>query len=220
MRLFQFNRFLIHHLSEAFLGSSNAMSVFRSAQSLPVLTMGHPLLRRTSEAFSLDEITSRVTRKQIELMQSTMEAYASAESVSAGLAAPQVGWMKRFVILDAPESGVPQTFCFNPELTISDPDDRIWMEESCMSVPGLVAVVSRASAVSVNYLNENGQACQFEASGWSAGLVQHELDHLDGVLLVDRVSAKELYFTEPYFEFVRPRVESRLADSGTFEYKV
>ena len=149
-----------------------------------------------------------------------MANYASAESVSAGLAAPQVGWMKRLVILDAPDSGVPRTVCFNPELIMDDPEERIWMEESCMSVPGLVAVVSRAARVSVTYLDPNGQPGRFEASGWCAGLVQHELDHLDGILLVDRVSSKELYFTEPYFEFVRPRVESRLADAGTFEYKV
>ena len=125
--------------------------------------------------------------------------------------------MRRMVIVDAEEQGLPRTQLFNPVLSVLGADS-ILMEESCMSVPGLVGVVKRAARVAVDYLDETGQTRRLEASGWSSGLLQHELDHLDGVLLVDRVPREHLAFVEPYYEHVRPKYESKLAQDGTVSF--
>ena len=189
--------------------------MFRRGKAAPLelLKMGHPLLRQRSAPFEAREITERTTRKQVDRMLATMQDFGGEDSVSAGLAAPQVGWMKRLVILDAPLSQVPRTVCFNPELSVVD-ESPILMEESCMSVPGLVAPVVRARSVSVSYVDSDGCQRSFTASGWCAGLVQHELDHLDGILLVDRVKSTNLHFIEPYFEYVQPHIASKLVQDG------
>ncbi len=115
-----------------------------------------------------------------------------ADTVAVGLAAPQIGWTRRVVALRS--DPLPRTTMINPVLRPHRPEEKILMEESCVSVRGLVGPVVRHRHVAVDYLDEEGAPRRLRCSGWYAGLVQHELDHLDGILFVDRVNPKDLAF--------------------------
>ena len=106
-----------------------------------------------------------------------------------GLAAPQVGVGLRLVVVDLQrdEARAPIVLV-NPEV-VWDSGDALPLEEGCLSLPGQFADVARPSAVRLRYLDLEGQTRELDADGLLARCVQHELDHLDGVLFVDRISA-------------------------------
>ncbi len=105
-----------------------------------------------------------------------------------GLAAPQVGVSKRLVVIDcAPKDEAPQLMVLvNPE--IAEGEGECFEEEGCLSVPDYYAQVHRHSKVTVRYQDLAGRAHQMEAEGLLAIACQHEIDHLDGILFVDRLS--------------------------------
>ena len=107
-----------------------------------------------------------------------------------GLAAPQVGVLKRLAVLDlAGPGGPPEPLkLVNPEI-IWVSDRRATAEEGCLSLPGVSVAVERPEAVRVAFLDENGGEREIEAEGLRARCLQHEIDHLDGVLVVDRLSS-------------------------------
>jgi len=103
--------------------------------------------------------------------------------VGVGLAAPQVGISLRILVMDDGKRGVRALL--NPSIT--DRRGSIVEEEGCLSLPGVFADVERSKWIAVSALDENGAPISFEAQGLQAKVVQHEIDHLDGVLFIDRL---------------------------------
>ena len=106
-----------------------------------------------------------------------------------GLAAPQVGLLQRMVVIDiAHEGEEPQPlFLINPEI-IWKSDEKEVCEEGCLSLPEMRAEVERPASVRVKYMDYNGKECELLAEDFLAVAMQHELDHLDGILYIDHIS--------------------------------
>lgn len=129
-----------------------------------------------------------VTDKEVRLMNDLLETMYAAPGV--GLAAPQVGVAKRIIVVDpAPKDRERQPVMMaNPEL-ISISDETKQFEEGCLSFPGHYSEVSRPRKIIVRYIDETNHSREIDAEDILATCIQHELDHLDGVLFVDRISA-------------------------------
>ncbi|MBN1884426.1 MAG: peptide deformylase [Candidatus Krumholzibacteriota bacterium] len=114
-----------------------------------------------------------------------------------GLAAPQVG-VSRLIAVINPDPDNPDTLVemINPRI-VAVSDEEVSIEEGCLSVPGIRANIVRPAAVTVTYQNREGRDCTLDADGLLARIIQHELDHLDGVLFVDRVSAAKRVLLKP-----------------------
>ena len=110
------------------------------------------------------------------------------EEKGIGLAATQVNIQKRLIVIDVSENRDKKLFLINPEI-ISLSDDLDTMEEGCLSVPGFYESVSRPKTVKVSSLDLNSKPIEFEANGLLATCIQHEIDHLNGKLFVDHISA-------------------------------
>jgi peptide deformylase len=104
-----------------------------------------------------------------------------------GLAAPQVGVSKRIILVDGEEDGL--IVLINPMIIQSE--GEVVEEEGCLSVPGIYSKVKRSSKVTVKALNENGDSIEITKEGLTARALQHEIDHLDGILFVDRIGRME-----------------------------
>lgn len=106
-----------------------------------------------------------------------------------GLAAPQVGILKRFFVVDVGEEGAATPLCFiNPEI-IDQSEAKSLYEEGCLSLPKQFGDVQRSDRISVRYQDRHGASSDLEADGMLARCIQHEMDHLDGVLFIDHLSA-------------------------------
>ena len=128
-----------------------------------------------------------------ELVDDMVETLHAANGV--GLAAPQIGVPRRIIVVQLPEDfEEPEAgrlfVMINPEIVEASEDQEI-DDEGCLSVPGFVGEVPRATAISLRAQNVRGKPFRFEASGYLARVCQHEIDHLDGVLFIDRVTAPE-----------------------------
>ena len=147
---------------------------------LAVRIMGDPILRQ--RAPEVTEVTPEI-RKLIEDMFETMYA-----EEGVGLAAPQVGVPARVIVIDPQlEEGSAPMALINPVLCESGKDLERG-EEGCLSIPGLKDIVERASTVVVEGLKVDGEVHRIEAEGLLARILQHEIDHLEGILFIDRVS--------------------------------
>ena len=122
------------------------------------------------------------------LMDDMLDSMHAANGI--GLAAPQVGVAKRVLVVDvSPPDGPSQPYRMaNPELLWRS-DERATAEEGCLSLPDHYAEVTRPARVRVRYLDEAGETRELEAEGLLARCVQHEMDHLDGILFVDHLSS-------------------------------
>jgi peptide deformylase len=147
------------------------------AKILNIITHPDPLLRRISETLSTEEILSDEMQVFFEDMAKTM-----FKKDGVGLAAPQVGRNIRVVIINFKDK--PLTM-INPQIL-----SRSWAkklgEEGCLSVPNVFGMVNRHRRISVSFLDEKGQVKKLNASDMFARIIQHELDHLDGVLFIDK----------------------------------
>lgn len=148
---------------------------------LNIIVAPDPRLKRRSEAVS--EVNSGIRR----LMDDMLETMYGALGI--GLAAPQVGILKRVIVMDIAEKGEPpQPVCMaNPRLIWESPE-VVEGSEGCLSLPEQYADVVRPSAVRVAYLDHEGVAREVEATGLMAICLQHEIDHLEGTLFVDHLS--------------------------------
>ncbi len=142
---------------------------------LTVRRYGDPILRRKGAPVS--EITPE-SKTLIADMVETMY-----HEVGIGLAAPQVGVSLRIIIVDEGEGGARALL--NPVITAQG--GRVVAEEGCLSIPGIFAPVERAERVDVEALDEDGSPLRFSARGLQARVIQHEIDHLDGLLFIDRL---------------------------------
>lgn len=141
----------------------------------------HPILKQKTEKFVCvdDDV-----RKFLDDMLETMYAEAGV-----GLAAPQVGVSKRAVVIDIAHEGEEPAplYMVNPEIIWRSEETEI-CEEGCLSLPEQRAEVERPASVKIKYLDYNGKSCELLAEGFLAVAVQHELDHLDGILYIDHLS--------------------------------
>ncbi len=142
---------------------------------LSVKLYGDPILRKVAEPVAA--VTPEIT-KVIEDMVDTMW-----HQVGIGLAAPQVGISLRILVMDDRKGGARALI--NP--VIADRRGSIREEEGCLSLPGVFADVERSTWIHVSALDGDGLPISFEAQGLQAKVVQHEIDHLDGVLFIDRL---------------------------------
>jgi peptide deformylase len=159
---------------------------------LEIVQVGDPVLRHPARALSRSEILANEVQQLIEFMRETM-----LNAPGVGLAAPQIGLpLQLAVIQDTAElpatERTPVAFhvIANPRLTLGD--DSVEFFEGCLSVEGFQAVVPRARRVHVEALNHRGEPVTIEAAGWYARILQHEIDHLNGTLYIDRMRSDTL----------------------------
>ena len=157
---------------------------------LPILRYPDPRLHTV--AAPVTEVDDKI-RKLVADMAETMY-----EAPGIGLAATQVDVHRRIVVIDVSEDKSGLMALINPEI-LERSGEQV-CEEGCLSVPGIYEKVSRAERVKVRALNEKGESFEFEADGLLAVCVQHEIDHLDGKVFVDRVEDTKTLTTWADFE--------------------
>jgi peptide deformylase len=158
---------------------------------LKIVQVGDPVLRAVARPLARDEIRSPAIQTLIELMRETMR-----DAPGVGLAAPQIGeGIKLVVIEDAREDArtqravVPFQVLANPQLEVLDATPMEFFE-GCLSLSGFSAIVPRALAVRVSALDHQGDPVTLEARGWAARILQHEIDHLNGTIYIDRMRSR------------------------------
>lgn len=156
--------------------------------------MGNPVLRRRAEEIPAERIRDPEVQRLVDDMIETMREYEGA-----GIAAPQVHESVQICVIeeipaDEEDPGVPFLVLVNPRVTATTTDKaEFW--EGCLSVPDLRGLVTRPRAVHVDAFDREGRALSFDAEGFFATVIQHETDHLAGVLFVDRANPRTLAFT-------------------------
>jgi peptide deformylase len=148
---------------------------------LPILVAPHPVLK--AKCKPVDQVTPALAK----LMDDMLDTMYDAPGI--GLAAPQIGVPKRILVMDvARQDEAPQPLKMaNPEIIWASDELGVY-EEGCLSFPEQYAEVQRPAKVKVRYLDENNEQQEIEADGLLATCVQHEIDHLEGVVFVDHIS--------------------------------
>ena len=146
-----------------------------------ILIIPDPLLRKVSDP------VSSVNTEIKNLMDDMLETMYAAPGI--GLAAVQIGVLKRIIVIDLSKDGEKKNplFIVNPEITFKS-NELISYEEGCLSIPNQFAEVKRPSSCKVNFLDYNGKKKEINADGLLATCIQHEVDHLDGILFIDHLS--------------------------------
>ncbi|MEI1247185.1 peptide deformylase [Rhizobium aouanii] len=147
----------------------------------PLIILPDPVLRQLSKP--IERVDSDLQRLADDMLETMYDA------PGIGLAAIQIGVPRRMLVIDIAREGEekqPQVF-INPEI-IKSSDERSVYEEGCLSIPDYYAEVERPAVVSVKYLDRNGKEQTVEADGLLATCLQHEIDHLNGVLFIDYIS--------------------------------
>ncbi|SFL29307.1 peptide deformylase [Halanaerobium salsuginis] len=142
---------------------------------LKIREIGDPVLR--SEAKKVNQVNQKIN----DLIDNMFETMYAADGV--GLAAPQVGILKRIAVVDIREGN--KIVLIDPEIV--EREGKAIMEEGCLSIPGRAGEVIRSEKIKVKSLNRKGKMIEFTATGFEARAVQHEMDHLDGVLFIDKI---------------------------------
>ena len=171
-------------------------------KNLPIVQVGDPVLRQRARPLSLEELASPRIQALIEDMRETMRA-----APGVGLAAPQIGESIQLVVIEDPPAlhgklsaeelaarereAVPFHVLVNPTLTVRT-DEVVSAFEGCLSFSGFSMIVPRARKVRVEALDEHGQRFVKVATGWYARILQHEVDHLRGVVCCDRMESRTL----------------------------
>ncbi|HUK92152.1 MAG TPA: peptide deformylase [Blastocatellia bacterium] len=178
---------------------------------LKIVQVGEQVLRGRARNLSPEEIRGEPIQQLIAMMRDTMR-----DAPGVGLAAPQIGLGLRLAVIeDAPEyvsslpeniriererSPVPFHAIANPELSIIGTETADFFE-GCLSLSGFVAAVPRARRVNVKCLNESGEEVEIDAQGWYARILQHEIDHLNGYVYIDRMYTRSFMTSEHYSRY-------------------
>jgi peptide deformylase len=165
---------------------------------LDIIKYPDPVLRRRAEEVQkLDDAIRQLLEEMIDTMY-------VADGV--GLAAPQVGVSKRIIVLD---DGDGLMHLINPVLTAPENGEHVTTDEGCLSLPEIRTDVTRPSQIHVEALDENFQPVSFDADGLLARVIQHETDHLNGVLIIDHASTIHRQLMKPKLR----RLEKEYADA-------
>lgn len=177
--------------------SDHVESLLAAEGPLPIVAAGDPVLRRPAEPVD-GQLSDELLARLIAAMRVTMHA-----APGVGLAAPQIGVPLRLAVIEdaaavseevrAARGRTPQPFrvLLNPSYEDAG-GRRVAFYEGCLSVPGYQAVVARHERVRLRALDERGRVVDEEFSGWPARIVQHETDHLNGTLYLDRAEIRSL----------------------------
>ena len=140
-----------------------------------------PILRKKSE--NLENVDDSIRK----LMDDMLETMYAAPGI--GLAAVQVGILKRLIVIDTSKDDKKKEplFFVNPKVTFKSKKTSVY-EEGCLSLPGHFAEIERPAECQINYVDYNGKKQELKASGLLATCIQHEIDHLDGILFIDYLS--------------------------------
>ncbi len=153
-----------------------------------LVLLGNPRLAQPSAPVDVAQIRSEDFQFRLQLLHQAMVA-----NQGIGIAAPQIGWFERFFIMatedeeDGDETGIVLDAWINPEI-VSFSGEFNWAWEGCLSVPGMRGWIRRPAAVAVRGLNHEGEQVSRDYAGWDARLLQHEFDHLDGLLFPYRTA--------------------------------
>jgi len=165
---------------------------------MEIKVYGNPVLRKTSEKIEYSKDIVLLAKEMVNIMY---------EAKGVGLAAPQIGKNIRLVVIDfLDDTGAK--ILIDPEIYWQS-DETEKMEEGCLSVPGINANVTRPSAIKYRYLDDNGKKVDKFADGLEARVVQHELDHLSGVLFIDRISPTKLMLIRKQLNEIKKTGESQ-----------
>jgi len=167
-----------------------------------IVQVGDPVLRQRARELTREELATSATQELIARMRDTMR-----DAPGVGLAAPQIGESLQLVVIEDPpqlqagltpaqlaereRAAVPFHVLVNPRLTVES-DDRIAAFEGCLSFSGFMMIVPRWRQVRVDALDEYGEPVVKIASGWYARILQHEIDHLRGIVCCDRMDPRTL----------------------------
>ncbi|MBA3238829.1 MAG: peptide deformylase [Parachlamydiaceae bacterium] len=178
-----------------------------TAPKLDIVQVGHPALRQTAKELSVEEILSPEIQDLIQEMKITMRT-----APGVGLAAPQIGRFIQLAVIEdmdmshlSPEelvkrdrTPVPFHVIINPHIRLDD-SEKVDFFEGCLSLDGFCAVVPRAKSVLVECLNERAEPTVIKAKGWYARILQHEIDHLNATLFIDRAQLQTFMSVENYY---------------------
>jgi len=161
---------------------------------LPIKKFNDPILREKCE--KVEKIDSKI-RNLIDDMTDTMY-----ENYGIGLAGPQVGVKKRIVVAQPDLSDFPPLVLINPKITKKSREKTI-EEEGCLSFPGIFLKIKRPKEVEVEALNREGKKIKLKTEGILARVVQHEIDHLNGILFFNRLN----FFQKIIFKITHPKIK-------------
>jgi len=193
---------------------------------LKIVQAGHPVLRQMARPLTPEQLRGPEIQRVIEEMRATMY-----DAPGVGLAAPQVGLPLQLVVIeDKPayidrgdpdemaargRTPVPFQVLVNPRLTVVD-RTPVEFFEGCLSVADMMMVVARVRAVKVEALDHHGKSVTLSAEGWPARILQHEIDHLRGVLCIDRMKSRTFMTSRNYGVYTADKsVAEVLAAVGT-----
>jgi len=171
---------------------SNYMLIFYMAM-LEIKKYPDPVLRK--KAAPIKDINGKLQNLIEDMVETMYKAYG------IGLAAPQIGKSLRLIVIDISkrEEKYPLIILLNPEIYFAE--GKISSEEGCLSIPGYVSTIRRAEKVLVKGIDREGKTVEFEATGLLSRVFQHEIDHLDGILFIDRLSPiKKEFFKKRYLK--------------------
>ena len=173
------------------------------SEILEVIQLGHPLLR--SQAQNVDNIHSPQVQSLIDNLLATVIA-----ANGVGIAAPQVAARERlFIVASRPIPRYPNapqmepTAMINPQILAHSPE-LVTDWEGCLSIPGIRGLVPRYQAIEVEYSDRTGKSHKQELTDFVARIFQHELDHLDGIVFVDRLQSTQDLITEQEYQKLHP----------------
>jgi peptide deformylase len=148
---------------------------------LPILTIPDPILRKKAKPIERVDVE---LRRLVDDMLATMY-----EAPGIGLAAPQLGILRRLIVMDPAKDEAPKSpiVMVNPEILERSQEMRVH-EEGCLSIPDFTAEIERPAKTRVSYVDPQGKKKEAELEGIWSTLVQHEIDHLNGVLFIDYLS--------------------------------
>ena len=172
--------------------------------NIQLITYPAPILRKQAEAVkNVDGDLIQTAEEMLTLMY---------ENNGIGLAGPKAGISKRMLVIDLREDGRPVYIMINPAVTKRE--GLVENEEGCLSLPDIYGEVKRAERVEVSYLDRDGECRSLEAEGMLARAIQHEIDHLNGVLFIDRIGETRRQLLSPQLKTLAEAYEGKNGKSG------
>ncbi len=171
----------------------------------PLIILPDPILREVSKP--VPQVDATVRKLSADMLETMYDA------PGIGLAAIQIGEPLRMLVIDLAKEGEPRDarVFINPEILTSS-DERSTYEEGCLSIPEYYAEVERPASIRVRYVDADGRQQEMDADGLMATCLQHEIDHLNGVLFIDHISKlKRDMVVKKFKKIARERAPGRLA---------